>query len=118
MNLVVHRRPDWIGISGSCPYGMGGFLLTGFAWRLLIPTEAVFYGISAANNLLKFLAMAISIWLSIISGTRLDCILGVGDNRSGIGWIKWSGHLPSDSIYATAVLMIAQKIATLVTEWD
>jgi hypothetical protein len=70
----------------------GGFLLTGFAWRLLTPTEAVFYG--------------------------LDCILGVGDNRSGIGWIKRSGHLPSDSIYAAAVLMIAWKIATLVTEWD
>jgi hypothetical protein len=118
MNLVVHGRPNLIGISDSCPWG--GFLLTGFAWRLLIPAVAVFYGISAANNLLEFLAMTINIWLSIISGTRLDCILGVGDNRSGIGWIKRSGHLPLDSIYAAAVLilMIARKIATLVTEWD
>jgi hypothetical protein len=119
MNLLTLRRPSQVGISDSCPFGMGGFTWTGRAWRLRIPRSSPLYGLSEANNVLEFLAMAVTIWLLLLDctaqGLTEECILCLGDNTSAIGWIFRSTRLPTDSPYYAPVQLISRKIALLVT---
>jgi hypothetical protein len=120
MNLLTLRRPSQVGISDSCPFGMGGFTWNGRAWRIRIPTSSTIYGVSEANNVLEFLAMAVTIWIILLdcarSGLNDECILSLGDNTSAIGWIFRSTRLPPDSPYYAPVQIIARKVALLVTE--
>jgi hypothetical protein len=121
MNLLTLRRPSQVGISDSCPFfGLGGFTWSGRAWRIRIPPSSVIYGVSEANNVLEFLAMAVTIWLIVLEcaarGLVDECILGLGDNTSAIGWIFRSTRLPPDSPYYSPVQLIARKVAILTTE--
>jgi hypothetical protein len=120
MNLLTLRRPSQVGISDSCPFGMGGFTWHGRAWRIRIPTSSSLYGVSEANNVLEFLAMAVTIWLILLDCTEKgitdECILSLGNNTSAIGWIFRSARLPPTSPYYAPVQIIARKVALLVTE--
>jgi hypothetical protein len=88
MNLLTHRSPTNIGISDSCPYGMEGFTWRGTAWRLRIPKGSAMYDNHTVNNVLEFLAMAVTIWLMILEADGpLECFLGLGDSTSDIGWL-------------------------------
>jgi hypothetical protein len=119
MNQITIRQPTKICWSDSCPFGIGGFLLSGRAWRIRIPDSSPLYGLDIANNVLEFLGMVVTIWLVLIecaeTGSEQDCILALGDNTSAIGWLFKSGKLPSDSPYYKAVQIIARKLARLVT---
>jgi hypothetical protein len=46
------------------------------------------YGAGIANNVLQFLAMLVTIWLTILNcteeGSQQDCILAIGDNTLAI----------------------------------
>lgn len=115
MNRVVTRQPNRMSISDSCPHGLGGFLLSGRAWRLRIPPASPLHGDSTMNNVLEFLAMAISIWLQVLeSDTHEDCILALADSTSAIGWLYRCGHLGSDSIYYEAANFIARTVARII----
>jgi hypothetical protein len=119
MNQMTIRRPSKICWSDSCPFGIGGFLISGRAWRIRIPESSPIYGLDIANNVLEFLGMMVTIWLVIIeceeTGSEQDCILALGDNTSAIGWLFKSGKLPIDSPYYKAVQLIARKLARLIT---
>jgi hypothetical protein len=119
MNLLTLRRPSQVGISDSCPFGMGGFTWSGRAWRLQIPPSSTIYNVSEANNVLEFLAMAVTIWLIILDcdaqGLLDECVLSLGDNTSAIGWIFRSTRLKPESPYYEPVQIIARKVALLVT---
>lgn len=39
LNKLTHQYPSKLCLSDSCPFGLGGFLWTGRAWRLFIPPE-------------------------------------------------------------------------------
>jgi hypothetical protein len=103
LNNLTLRQPSQIGLSDSCPFGMGGFTWTGRAWRLRVPSDCLLHGVSEANNVLEFLAMAITIWLVIIDcgerGLREESILALGDNTSAIGWFFRSSRLDPSSPY-------------------
>ncbi len=114
MNLLVHRRPTVIGCSDSCPMGIGGFLLDGFAWRLRIPTCSLIYQRKQSNNVLEFLGMAINIWIATKRGQKFDCILALGDNTSALGWLFHSSKIDPKSIYYDTIQLIARQVATLV----
>jgi hypothetical protein len=120
MNLLTLRRPSQVGILDTCPFGMGGFTWTGQAWRIRISPSSIIYGVLEANNVLEFLAMAITIWLIILDCAARDltneCILGLGDNTSAIGWIFRSTCLRSESAYYAPVQFLARKVARLTTE--
>lgn len=72
-----------------------------------------------SNNLLEFLIMAISIWLSLIKSKEMnvtnEMILILGNNTYAISWIFMSG-LNTKSICWNVVLFIARKIAELAIE--
>jgi hypothetical protein len=120
MNLLTLRRPSQVCISDSCPYGLGGFAWSERAWRVRVPESSQVYGVSEANNILAFLAMAVTIWLALLDceaqGLVDECILGLGDNTSAIGWIFRSTRLPKDSPYYFPVQLIARKIALLLND--
>jgi hypothetical protein len=119
MNKITIRQPTKICWSDSCPFGIGGFLLSGRAWRIRIPDSSPIYGLDIANNVLEFLGMMVTIWLVLLecdeTNSEQDCILALGDNTSAIGWLFKSGKLPFDSPYYKAVQIIARKLARLIT---
>jgi hypothetical protein len=119
MNRITIRQPSKIGWSDSCPFGIGGFLLSGRAWRVKIPQSSPIYGADIANNVLEFLGMVVTVWLAIDEcsalGDEQACILALGDNTSAIGWLYKSSKLTADSLYYRPVQMIARKLASLIT---
>ena len=119
MNQITIRQPTKTCWSDSCPFGIGGFLLSGRAWRIRIPDSSPIYGLDIANNVLEFLGMMVTIWLVLIeceeTESEQDCILALGDNTSAIGWLFKSGKLACDSPYYKTVQVIARKLACLVT---
>jgi len=66
MNQMTIRKPSKICWSDSCPFGIGGFLLSGRAWRIRIPDSSPIYGLDIANNVLEFLGMMVTIWLALV----------------------------------------------------
>jgi hypothetical protein len=98
---MTHRRPSRLGLSDSCHYGLGGFTWSGRAWRLRIPLSSPLYGDDTVNDVLEFLAMAITLWIITIEcdeqHTKHEYILSLGDNTSAIGWLFRSSKLDADS---------------------
>ena len=89
---------------------MGGYSLSGRAWRLQLPPGHPLRGHPGVNNLLEFTAsMVVNIWLECLdSKSEHDCILAVGDSTSAIGWLfKTSGFSSADNEHA------AQHLATI-----
>lgn len=120
LNRLTLREPSQICWSDSCPYGLGGYhLLSGRAWRLRIPPSSPLYGDDVVNNLLEFLGMAVSIWITVLEcdtrGLTHECILALGDNTSALGWIHRCA-LEEGSIYYNAAQMTARQIARLLSD--
>ena len=115
INLLVVRTPTRIAWSDSCPFGLGGYTLSGTAWRIKVPRDCPFYGDDTVNNVLEFLGMAISVLLLIEEAQEDNeihpCLLVLGDNTSAISWIFKSGRVARSSKYYKAVKMIARHIA-------
>ena len=68
MNLIAFRWLTHVYRSDSCPFGIGGYLDEGFAWRFELPEELC---LRASNNLLEYSAPIISPWIVMLAG-RLD----------------------------------------------
>jgi hypothetical protein len=111
INIIVMRTPTQIAWSDSCPFGIGGYTLKGWAWRIRVPSEAPFYGDDTVNNVLEFLGMAVSVLL-LLEEARIDreqrpCLLVLGVNTSAIS-----------TRYFGAVKMIARHLATSILRTD
>ena len=118
LNLLVHRKPTMMGVSDACPYGIGGFLLTGTAWRIRIPEWSILTRAPGVNNVLEFLGMAVNVLLLCreASCTEHDCLMVLGDNTSAIGWLHRSGRMDRDSPFWKPVSMIARKTASTILD--
>jgi hypothetical protein len=117
MNRVTVRQPTRLAVSDSCPFGIGGFLLEGRAWRIQIPPSSPIYGQSTANNFLEFLGMVVNVWLMCETFTeQSESLLAIGDNTSAIGWLFRSSRIDHDSLYYDALQLGARKLATLITD--
>jgi hypothetical protein len=114
MNLLTIRTPSRMAWSDSCPFGIGGYTLRGFAWRIKIPHSSPLFGDDSVNNVLEFLGMAVSVKLLLLEAKdeRYPCLLPLGDNTSAIGWMFRSGRIKRGSKYYSAVKMIAREVAT------
>ena len=118
MNLLVTREPNKICWSDACPYGLGGYSISGRAWRLRIPRTSPIFGNQGINNLLEFLGMAINIWLACLESLGEEhCILAIGDNTSAIGWLHNSSRLDTKWNAHKAHLQVARKIAQLLIDF-
>jgi hypothetical protein len=81
MNLVAFNCPTHVYWLDSCPFGLGGYLDEGFAWRFKIPEDLRF---RASNNLLKYIASIISPWVDMLAGrlSRGDCALSMTNSST------------------------------------
>lgn len=84
--------------------------------------NCIIYKDYRANNVLEFLVMAISIWLSLLEckqeGLTQENILALGDNTSAICWIMKSGKMKKNNLSYSAVKFIARKVVTLMAELE
>jgi hypothetical protein len=120
LNGLTMRNPTMLSVSDSCPFGLGGFTSNGTAWRLKVMESSPIFGNCVSNNVLEFLAMTITVWLTLLECKELgltdELILALGDNTSAIGWMTRTGHLPPSSIYFEAANFIARQLASLVAD--
>ena len=119
LNGIVLRHPTRMTFSDSCPLGLGGFTSEGQAWRLKVHPASRTASSCQANNVLEFLAMVITVWLSLLELARRglveELILALGDNTSAIAWFVKTGHLKPGDLSYKAANLIARKLAELVT---
>ena len=119
LNGLTLRNPTRWGFSDSCPQGLGGYTHNGRAWRLAVDPNSLIYQNDSTNNVLEFLGLAITLWLSLEEcselGLKDEVILILSDNTSAIAWF-FKTSLPTDSAYFEAVTFIARKLAKLVLE--
>ena len=118
INLIVTREPDRICWSDACPFGLGGYSISGRAWRLQLPKGHPLRGHPGINNLLEFTAMVVNVWLECLdSEGNQPCILAVGDSTSAIGWLFKTSKLESlpDGGY-DAHLFVARHLANVLIE--
>ena len=116
LNLMVTRQPDRICWSDACPFGLGGYSLSGRAWRIRIPPNHELRGHAGVNNLLEFMGMVINVWLECDApDSQQSCILAIGDSTSAIGWLFKSSKLDPSSGAFDAHLVVARHLATLLT---
>jgi hypothetical protein len=119
LNLLVRRRPQFLGWCDSCPYGLGGLLSNGRAWRLRIPADCVFYGDSTVNNALEFLALGVTVLLLVLDAPQpMTCLLAMGDSTSAIGWLFRTSFTAHDSPYAETCHFVARSIASAIIASD
>ena len=120
LNGLTMRNPTMLSVSDSCPFGLGGFTSNGSAWRLQVSKSSPIHGKCVSNNVLEFLAMVITIWLTLIEckeqGLKDELILALGDNTSAIGCMTKTGYLTPDSVYFSAANFVARKLASLMIE--
>ena len=119
MNGIILQNPTRMGFSDSCPLGLGGFTHGGRGWRIKLNSALAAHSNNISHNVLEFLGMAISLWLSLIKCKEMGLLnelrLIFGDNTSAIHWIIRS-FLPKTSVDQSTVLFITRKVATLVSE--
>ena len=120
INLLVTREPNRICWSDACPYGIGGYSLSGRAWRIRMPKNSPIWGHEGINNLLEFIGMAINIWLECLddSGAGNNCILAIGDNTSAIGWLHNTSHLDPAWRAHDVHLVVARHVADLLITYN
>jgi hypothetical protein len=69
---------------------------------------APLFGNATFNNLLEFLGMVIYMWLEYDDGIHKNkCILALGGNMSGIGWLFSLSKFPATSPAHKAHLIAA-----------
>jgi hypothetical protein len=117
MNLVTFRRPDIFYIGDASEHGLGGFADHGRAWRWGIPEHL--RG-RAHINLLEFITQVVCIWIDILEGKvkKHDCLLGLGDSTSAMGWLRRSTFrekIEGDQDWL-AKQKVARKLADLVLD--
>jgi hypothetical protein len=117
MNRVTIQRPSQMGWSDSCPFGLGGFTLNETAWHLRLPASSLLYGVSQANNVLEFLALALTLLLLLLdckdNSLPHQCLLVLGNSTSALGWLYKNGKVQPSSFYHCAVNLIARKVALI-----
>ena len=117
INLIVSREPNRICWSDACPFGIGGYSLSGRAWRIKIPHSSPIHGHPGVNNLLEFIGMVVNLWLECRNATEPEsCILAIGNNTSAIGWLFTTSKLDPSWPAHDAHLMVARHLATLLLQ--
>jgi hypothetical protein len=76
LNKITIQHPARISWSDACPYGIGGYNLGGFAWRIKIPEMSPLQGDKRFNKLFEFIGKAVNVWIECLdSSPASKCIL-------------------------------------------
>lgn len=111
INNITFTEPTEICISDACEQGIGGYNMSGLAWRYKLPPYMV--GILSIN-LLEFLAAAITIKLTLDSNENPQKILSFTDSSSALGWLYKASFAESMPVHNH----VARWLATQLMEHD
>lgn len=121
INHITFTLPHIFTKQDASTKGLGGFNCTGVGWRFIVPPPLWDL---IHINLLEFMAVVISIWLTILSldiknrGNGMK-ILAQTDNTSALGWLKASSKYDKSDRVASAIKeAIGQKLAELLMDAD
>ena len=100
INNVTFSKPIEVCISDACEHGMGGFNMSGMAWRYELPKEMIG---KFTINLLEFLAAVITKFITISGSEYPQKPLSLTDSSSALGWLykaSFPGSMPGHDIVA------------------
>ena len=121
INHVTFTLPHMFTKEDASKKGLGGFNCTGLGWRFIIPPAL--WDLLHINTL-EFMAVVITIWLTILAMDIKDRgngmkILAQTDNTSALGWLKASSKFNKQDRVAAAIKeAIGQKLAELLMDAD
>ena len=84
INNIKFTDPTEVSISDACKHGIGGYNMSGLAWRMNLPKEMIG---KLSINLLEFLASTITIYPTLINLKGPQKILAYTDSSSALGWL-------------------------------
>ena len=87
---------------------------SGWAQQTRAPKGSILCGRALINNLLKFIGMAVNVWLECLEADAHGCILATGDNASAVGWLRDSSHLDVKLVAHEVHLVVAKHVALVV----
>jgi hypothetical protein len=101
----------------SCPFGLGGYSDTGFAWHFKIPKDLHYW---ASNNLLEYVLSFFSPRADMLVGhfKCSDCALSMTDCSTSVGWLCKTSFQEiigkdTDPVQVNGCIKMAQHHATL-----
>ena len=100
INNVTFSEPTCIYISDACEHGIGGFNMSGMAWRFNLPDKM--QG-KFTINLLEFIAAAITVHLTVVAADNPQKPLALTDSSSVLGWMykaSFPESMPGHNIVA------------------
>ena len=74
---------------------------------------SILCGIALINNILKFIGMAVSVWLECLEAEDQDCILAAGDGTLATGWVHNTSRLDTKLAAHATHLMVARHVAMI-----
>ena len=74
MNGLVLQNPTHTGFSNSYPLGLKEFTHGGRGWRLKLNPALAAHENDIFNNVLEFLGMVITLWLSLIECKEMGLV--------------------------------------------
>ena len=117
MNLITFRKPTYTYVGDASEHGLGGFADHGRAWRYEIPLHL--RG-RAHINLLEYITQVVCIWIDIIEKKvkKHDCLLGIGDSTSAMGWLRRSNFRERNEtdLDWLAKQAVSRKLANLILD--
>ena len=84
INNITFTTPTDITVSDACEVGMGGFNMSGLAWRYELPKSM--HG-KLTINLLEFIAASITVFLTMKATSQPQRVLAFTDSSSALGWM-------------------------------
>ena len=84
INNIVFVKPSVTLWLDDCEYGIGGYSNNGLAWQCIIPSA--WHG-KLTLNLLKSIASAVIIYITILQMGKGSHILAFTDSSSTLGWM-------------------------------
>ena len=81
INNVTFTKPTIVTFSDACKHRLGGYNTEGLAWQYKLPSELQN---KLSINLIKFIAAAITIYLTISKSGIIHKVLAFTDNSSAV----------------------------------
>ena len=107
INNITFTKATEICISDACEHGIGGYNMSGLAWRWELPNHM--QG-KFSINLLEFLAAAVTIEMTLRASNKPQKILFLTDSTSALGWMYKASFSESKPIHDKVARWLALKL--------
>ena len=98
INNITFMVSEYVGTTGSCKHGLGGYSKTGLVWQWPLPQELqeLF-----STNLLEFITAVVNTQIILLRKPKNKIILCFTGSSSALGWLYHSTFNPVTHPYTT-----------------